>query len=250
MTGRPSLNLEGQKFGKLLVLERSGSISTDSAWNCLCDCGNFFRVRGSSMKYGHTTSCGCIGKGHRRKMLERGTTLGNWTVLTGPVEHNNKLYYTCYCACGTVREVHSQSLRNGKSLSCGCLPKNNPRKVVMVCGHPDRRQRAKGKCNSCYETNRDVTQFIPTGKTITKHATSEFFTYVLKDNDDTIIYVGKTFTRRRYMEHKKHPTHRLWWDEVKTIEEYEAASLKDNALQEAQLIYKYQPKYNIDGVTR
>lgn len=49
------IQLVGEKFGKLLVLERN----LDSAhWKCQCDCGNIIFVRTSSLKDGNTSSCG------------------------------------------------------------------------------------------------------------------------------------------------------------------------------------------------
>lgn len=34
-------DLTGQKFGRLTVIDRSGSDKHKNAtWNCLCDCGN------------------------------------------------------------------------------------------------------------------------------------------------------------------------------------------------------------------
>lgn len=53
-------DLTGQKFSRLLVVERVES--TDgriSRYNCLCDCGNYRIVQSSSLKNNHTTSCGC-----------------------------------------------------------------------------------------------------------------------------------------------------------------------------------------------
>lgn len=61
------IDLTGQRFGKLLVLERaenyrqpSGQIKTQ--WLCKCDCGNNAIIRGEYLKSGHTQSCGCYTK--------------------------------------------------------------------------------------------------------------------------------------------------------------------------------------------
>lgn len=45
-----------------------------------------------------------------------GKQFGKWTVL----EYVGKSKWKCRCACGTEKEVYSQSLRNGTSTSCGC----------------------------------------------------------------------------------------------------------------------------------
>jgi hypothetical protein len=56
-------NLVGQRFGRLVVLERAGSTKHKKAlWRCKCDCGNETIVCGSTMLKGETKSCGCITK--------------------------------------------------------------------------------------------------------------------------------------------------------------------------------------------
>lgn len=56
------IDLTGQKFGHLTVIERKGSDSRGEAvWDCNCDCGNknIISVLGSNLRNGHTISCGC-----------------------------------------------------------------------------------------------------------------------------------------------------------------------------------------------
>lgn len=56
-------DLTGQRFGKLLVLEKDTSIINNKRirWICQCDCGNIKSIVGTSLKKGSTQSCGCIG---------------------------------------------------------------------------------------------------------------------------------------------------------------------------------------------
>lgn len=54
------IDLSGRTFGRLLVLERSGSIKTNVAWMCRCECGTETRVSGNRLRSGHTRSCGCL----------------------------------------------------------------------------------------------------------------------------------------------------------------------------------------------
>lgn len=57
------LKLEGQRFGKLLVLKRDGSNKNGSAlWLCRCDCGQNVRKRSAILTNGHCQSCGCLRK--------------------------------------------------------------------------------------------------------------------------------------------------------------------------------------------
>lgn len=54
------LNLKGQKFGRLTVLEMDKVIKNKTMWKCLCDCGNEVSVFGSNLKRGNSLSCGCM----------------------------------------------------------------------------------------------------------------------------------------------------------------------------------------------
>ena len=53
-----------------------------------------------------------------------GMQFGRWTVMSEdePVFYGNTRvrYWKCQCECGTVRRVKEESLKSGKSNSCGC----------------------------------------------------------------------------------------------------------------------------------
>lgn len=52
------LNLAGQRFGSLTVLERSGQDRFKAwIWRCRCDCGTVVNVRGSTLRAGSTSAC-------------------------------------------------------------------------------------------------------------------------------------------------------------------------------------------------
>jgi 5-methylcytosine-specific restriction endonuclease McrA len=56
-------DLIGQRFGRLMVLERSGSTRHRRAnWLCRCDCGKTKTIKGNALLSGNTQSCGCIQK--------------------------------------------------------------------------------------------------------------------------------------------------------------------------------------------
>lgn len=57
------INLAGQRFGRLTVLEKQ-SISKDGGikWLCSCDCGKTVAVKSGNLRSGHTLSCGCLAK--------------------------------------------------------------------------------------------------------------------------------------------------------------------------------------------
>lgn len=48
-----------------------------------------------------------------------GKQFGRWSVIKR-TSRKKIVHYLCKCSCGTKREVLSVSLRNGKSVSCGC----------------------------------------------------------------------------------------------------------------------------------
>lgn len=54
----------GQRYGKLVVIERVGHRSNEVAWLCQCDCGNTSVVASSSLGDGDTKSCGCLLRSH------------------------------------------------------------------------------------------------------------------------------------------------------------------------------------------
>jgi len=53
-------NLVGQRFYRLVVLERAESAKGNTRWLCQCDCGNKIIVAGQHLKLGKTKSCKCL----------------------------------------------------------------------------------------------------------------------------------------------------------------------------------------------
>lgn len=54
-------DLTGQKFGRLEVLEYSRA-NNGAVWKCKCDCGNIVEVKATSLRSGHSKSCGCYNR--------------------------------------------------------------------------------------------------------------------------------------------------------------------------------------------
>ena len=50
---------EGDKFGKLTVIGRSGSNSKNVLYSVGCECGTIKELQGSQLRSGSTSSCGC-----------------------------------------------------------------------------------------------------------------------------------------------------------------------------------------------
>lgn len=61
---RRFIDMTGQKYGRLLVVERAGTSGVDGqgrpTWLCQCECGNQTVVIGANLRAGMTRSCGCL----------------------------------------------------------------------------------------------------------------------------------------------------------------------------------------------
>lgn len=69
-----AVDLMGQTFGRLAVFGRAENQSGKAHWWCVCDCGNFYSVRGRDLRVGRTTQCrSCVAteQNLRRPKAER-----------------------------------------------------------------------------------------------------------------------------------------------------------------------------------
>jgi len=63
MTGRGNIrNLEGMRFGRLVVTGEHKRVKYTTRWKCVCDCGCVKFVIGTDLTRGATRSCGCFQK--------------------------------------------------------------------------------------------------------------------------------------------------------------------------------------------
>lgn len=91
------LKLEGQRFGKLTVVERAGNTSSGrTTWRCRCDCGKMVVVRSDKLKDGSTRSCGCLAIPNRWNGL-CGTRLYRiWAGMKSRCYHPYHTHYKDY----------------------------------------------------------------------------------------------------------------------------------------------------------
>jgi hypothetical protein len=68
----PPLDLSGQKYGRLRVIKLTSLPRQRSKWLCECDCGNTVEVFSTSLRTGHTKSCGC----YNRELIDARKTHG------------------------------------------------------------------------------------------------------------------------------------------------------------------------------
>ena len=141
------LNLEGQRFERLVVLNQAENIKTPNgrshvAWNCICDCGNKIVVRGDCLRNGHTVSCGCKQKenrllGGKSRILDLvGKKFGKLTVIqdTGERSASGDVIWLCQCECGKQTKVIGNNLnrKNYGTISCGCSNSRGEEKISQI----------------------------------------------------------------------------------------------------------------------
>lgn len=64
------IDLTGQTFGELTVIEFAGRMGGEAGWLCQCSCGCRTKVRGQSLRNGDTRSCGHLRSEKARARIE------------------------------------------------------------------------------------------------------------------------------------------------------------------------------------
>jgi len=163
------IDLSGQQFGRLVVLEKAltpSHVKTKGQyWLCKCSCGNKKIVSGHSLSQRKTTSCGCY---HKEKIQENrldltGKRFGRLVVIGSRKKTNPKTFlWLCKCYCGNEKYVHHSSLISGKTVSCGCYAKeNNRNRIIKDFGEASFNNlyytyiRHAKKRNLCFELSKD-----------------------------------------------------------------------------------------------
>lgn len=135
----------GNRYGRLIVIERVDNRGKDTCWKCKCDCGNETVVRGYDLRSGQIKSCGCY-RIDKCKEPKGPRTYNNYLVNApdeiplGEAENlrgkrfgklvplyrvnvestQNCAFWKCQCDCGNVTITRSTTLKSGKVTSCGC----------------------------------------------------------------------------------------------------------------------------------
>lgn len=129
-------DLVGQRFGRLVVIERDGSNKSGNAvWKCQCDCGNIKSIVGTSLTRGLTQSCGCIRSeksSERKKQNLLNQKFGKLTVIDYAPNRGRKVQWLCQCECGTIKPVDADHLRTGHTTSCGCINSKGEEKIANI----------------------------------------------------------------------------------------------------------------------
>lgn len=125
------LKILGKKFGKLTVIERDTSYSTDKIYyKCLCDCGKSISIRRTDLLSGKKSDCGCESQINKRYLDITGQRFGKLIALYPTETKKRKMYWMCQCDCGNQVEVCGESLRSGNTMSCGCLKQSQGEYII------------------------------------------------------------------------------------------------------------------------
>lgn len=62
------IDLTGNVYGRLTVIERAENYKHYTCWLCKCECGNEAVVRSSDLRFNKTKSCGCLRKEFAQKL--------------------------------------------------------------------------------------------------------------------------------------------------------------------------------------
>lgn len=67
--GRPTIDITGRRFGRLVALNYAYRLGEYKYWRCQCDCGQITLVEKGHLTNGLTKSCGCIRNEKSRERL-------------------------------------------------------------------------------------------------------------------------------------------------------------------------------------
>jgi hypothetical protein len=96
------VNIKGQRFGRLVVLERRGSDRHGAAtWLSRCDCKTTCLVPGADLRRGKTRSCGCLLSEDRRTRTATHKRTGtpeyrSWSAMKDRCLHPTHIHWDRY----------------------------------------------------------------------------------------------------------------------------------------------------------
>lgn len=128
------INLVGQRFGKLVVLERDYNYpiqhnlqNKKAYWKCQCDCGKQKTVQGNNLRNGDVSSCGCKTiRNLSNQKFHKLTALYPTDKRSG-----ESVIWHCKCDCGNECDVSRSNLVYSRILSCGCLTKSTGEENII-----------------------------------------------------------------------------------------------------------------------
>src|ERR1700677_487935 len=121
-SNRQFRDIEGQRFGRLLVTKLVGHDSKGSClWEARGDCGNSI-VRTGTILRKYVKSCGCLKSDSVSSPL-LGKRFERLVVVSRTGSVGRSASWMCKCDCGIELPCSSNQLSKGYARSCGCLNK-------------------------------------------------------------------------------------------------------------------------------
>jgi len=123
---RQKLDIIGQTFGRLFVLQEAGKNKYGLyLYQCRCNCGNICIITGTKIKSGKKKSCGCLlqetrAKGPISRIHMIGKKIEKLTIVSQAPNRKKIIMYNCDCECGNKIIVSGSNLRQKLTKSCGC----------------------------------------------------------------------------------------------------------------------------------
>lgn len=141
------IDLTGQKFGKLTVIEKAPSKNGHVYWYCSCDCGqnDLFLVQGCHLKNGSITHCDKCDRVFSNIEKRTNSSIKRKCVICGK-EFTSNSYNRKYCyECSPI------SSKEKRAITITCLRRAIKRQLVKYKG---------GKCSICgYDKSLNALQF-------------------------------------------------------------------------------------------
>lgn len=126
----------GKKYNSITVIslnrvdkytQPNGNKQRIPYFNCLCDCGKEFVIRGASLP--RQKSCGCAKTlANNSRALDVTGEVYSRLTATKAVGGGK---WECLCECGNTAIVAVENLNNGNTKSCGCLQKDTVTAMML-----------------------------------------------------------------------------------------------------------------------
>ena len=176
------IDIVGEKYGMLTVLETIRKEDGRTYSRCQCDCGSETVALQGNVKRGLTKSCGCYEKSSRHTrthfldIIRKTFNLLTVVEKTSRKEKNGAVIWKCQCNCGNYTETTYSNLKLNRVRSCGCDKYSsmirdiaNQRFGMLVALHevesPDGKSLWRCKCDCGNEKN-VVKGYLTSGNTM------------------------------------------------------------------------------------
>lgn len=171
------IDLTGQKFGRLTVIEQYGrNKHNEIVWLCRCNCGKINIISSYTLRSGHTKSCGCLRTEKSRQRLtkhgfRKSKTYRTWSNIITRCTNPNYRFYKDYGG-RDIRVCERWSGKNGfihflEDMG-ECPPgltidriNNNLGYYKENCRWIEQKQNNRNKRNNCLITYNDQTKSLP-----------------------------------------------------------------------------------------